>query len=174
MLVKVNKEAEFKISHISKMSGMKKDLIMKEMIEAFIGRYETQRGKITPPAMQKRTSAVFTMYNIYKQHYFKNFNREYVTDIKTERIDMRNIKLLREKILRVAMEHEQTDVIAVDDQDLFNAFDFVLTKLPEWWVKNCFTTNGIYKNFEKIIGQIKNGRQSGKDALDDFISGLSR
>ncbi len=68
---------------------------------------------------------------------------------------------------------EKLQILAIDEQDLVNSYEYVLVKMPDWWKQNGFTPHSIYKNFEKILIQIKNGKQSGKAALDDFISGLS-
>ena len=176
MLIGINnKELEFKLSTISRKSGVKKDAMMQQIMEAFVDRYEERKGKITPPAMHKKTSSVFIMYNLYKKHYFEYFKNEYKTDLKLEKRDMRSMKLLKEKIMKLVMDGSGSEVVVIDEQDIFNAFEAFLTKMPEWWVTNHFTPASLYKNFEKIIEQIKNNgkqRKSGKDALDNFIKGL--
>ena len=67
---------------------------------------------------------------------------------------------------------ETENIVAVDEDDLVNSFEYILVKMPDWWKQNSFMPSTICKNLNKILEQIKNGKPNGKDALDNFISSL--
>jgi hypothetical protein len=112
------------------------------------------------------------MYEVYKKYHFQFYGEEYGCNFEQRSIDIRNFKLLQKKITDMLSMGNKKEVVIFDDVSLAAAFEFVINKMPDWWKVNMFNPNGIYKNWEKIIQQIKNGRQSGKAALDDFIAGL--
>lgn len=174
MLIKISKELDAKLIHISKSSGVKKAVIIEKIFAGFIDRYEKKKGhKIVPAQEKKQASDLWLMFAVFKKYYaLYNNGAEYELDRKQQAIQLRYMRLTKEKILQMVMNMEKTDIVAINDEDLVNSYEFVLSKIPEWWRKNGFTPHSIYKNFEKILLQIKNGRQSGKDALDDFIQGL--
>lgn len=176
MIVKINKSIEEKLGTISKRSGVKKPELIQKIMLGFIERYEHEKGPIMSTdevKLRRKNNETYVMYLVYKKHYFSIFDKEYESDVKAEQIDLRNIKLIKNKIMNVVIEQEKSDIIAVDGQDLINAFDFFLSKMPEWWKQNSFTLSSIYRNFEKILKQIQNERQSGKNALDDFLNSFS-
>jgi hypothetical protein len=174
MLIKISKELDGKLIHISKASGVKKAVIIQKIFEGFIDRYEKKKGKKIVPAQEKQSSDLWLMFTVFKKYYaLYNNGAEYELDRKQQAIQLRYMRLTKEKILQMVMNMEKTDIVSINDQDLVNSYEFLLSKIPEWWRKNGFTPHSIYKNFEKILGQIKNGKQSGKDALDDFISSLN-
>ena len=173
MLIKVNKVMDHKLSTISRRSKIKKDVMFQKILEGFIKRYETKNGEIKQSdAPKKKGTAAYAMYMIFKK-FFKEINdKEYVVDIKKEKIDLRNMKLLKEKIVQSVMEMDSKEIVAVDENDIVDAFEYMLIKMPVWWRRNMFTTHGIYKNFEKIIMQITHERGSGQSAIDDFLKGF--
>ena len=173
MLIKISKELEAKISHISKASKVNKDIIIQGIFDGFIDRYEQKKGKITPKIEKIETTDLWLMFTLFKKHYFEIYGQEYELDKKQTAIQLRWIKLTKEKILQAVMNESKSQIVAINEQDLVNSYEYILVKMPEWWKKNSFTPHSIYKNFEKILTQIKNGRKSGKDALDDFIVSIS-
>ena len=173
MLIKISKQLDDKLIHISKASGVKKAVIIEKIFAGFIDRYEKKKGKTIVPAAEKKASDLWLMFAVFKKYYaLYNDGAEYELDRKQQAIQLRYMRLTKEKILQMVMNMEKTDIVAINDEDLVNSYEYVLSKIPEWWRKNGFTPHSIYKNFEKILLQIKNGKQSGKDALDDFISSL--
>ena len=86
-------------------------------------------------------------------------------------IDLRHIKKTKEKIVDLIVQKETDNIVAIDEDDLVNTFEYILVKMPDWWKKNSFYPASICKNLNKILEQIKNG-QNTKDALDNFISTL--
>jgi hypothetical protein len=173
MLVKLGKEFDEKLTQISKASGIKKDEIILKVFDGFITRYEKKKGKIILPAdKEKKPNDVWQMYEVFKKHHFINFGYEYEIEQKQQKIQLRSLKLTKEKILQLVMGQEKSQILAINEEDLLNSYEYLLVKMPDWWKINGFTPQTIYKNFEKILTQIKNGKQSGKDALDDFISGI--
>lgn len=173
MIIKLSKELDAKIIHISKASKIKKAVIVQKIFDGFIDRYEQKKGKITPTIEKNQATDLWLMFAVFKKHYFNIYGREYELDRKQQSIQLRYIKLTKEKLLQAIMNEEKLQILAIDEQDLVNSYEYVLVKMPDWWKQNGFTPHSIYKNFEKILIQIKNGKQSGKAALDDFISGLS-
>jgi hypothetical protein len=175
MLIKINRHTDYKLSAIAEKSGMKKCDVIKGIVDAFINRYECRKGAIIIPdhKPQRRANDIWNMYLIYKMHYFNIFAIEYKVDPKKEKIDMRNLKLIKEKIMQTIIEREKEEIITIDEQGFLDAFEYLLNKMPEWWRTNSFTLSSINKNFEKILKQIENGRKTGKAALDDFLSSFA-
>jgi hypothetical protein len=173
MLVKLGKEYEEKLNYISQNSGVNKEEIIKKVFEGFINRYELKKGKIVLPVKEKKPNDIWQMYEVFKKHYFINFGTEYELNEKQQKIQLRNLKLTKDKILQSVMSQEKAKILAINEDDLVNSYEYLLVKMPDWWKKNGFTPQTIYKNFEKILIQIQNGKQSGKDALDDFISSFN-
>ncbi len=173
MVIKISKELDGKLINISKTSGVKKGVIIQKIFDGFISRYEKKKGVTVVPAPDKKQATdIWLMFACFKKHHLNIFGEEYELDRKQQAIQLRYIKLTKEKILQAVMNHEKQDVIAIDEEDLVNSYEYILTKMPEWWKKNGFTPRSIYVNFEKILTQIKNGKKSGKNALDDFISNI--
>jgi hypothetical protein len=174
MLVKLSKELDGKLIHISKASGVKKAVIIQKIFEGFIERYEKKKGKKVVPAVEKKVATdIWLMYAAFKKYHLQYCGHEYELDRKQQAIQLRYFRLTKEKILQMVMNMEKSEIVAIDDQDLVNSYEYILVKIPDWWKKNGFTPHSIYKNFEKILTQIKNAKQSGKDALDDLISSFN-
>lgn len=173
MLVKINKEVEYKLNFIAGKSHTKNNKLIEKIFLGFFKRYEDERGPIPQQRVGKRGAEVYKMYLIFKDK-FKEFfpGKEYEADKKQEMIDYRNLKLIKEKIMAVAMAGENSQVIAISEDELLKAWEFLLMKMPQWWRENHFRITSICKNFEKIIHQIQFSKTD-KDILDDFIEGLS-
>lgn len=173
MILKISKELDGKLKYVSQARGIKKAELIEKIFEGFFNRYEKKYGKKVEPVKEgKRANANWLMYEVYKKYYFQIHGKEYSPDQKAQKIDLQAIRTTKEKILKAVIESEKLELITIDDQDFVNSYEFILSKMPEWWKKNMFTPQGISRNFDKILTQIQNGKQSGKDALDDFIQGL--
>lgn len=172
MLVKISKEVEYKLSFISSKSKLKSNKLIERIFLGFFQRYEDKSGRIPERRVGRRGSEVYRMYQVFKDKYKLLFNEDYVADEKQSHIDMRNLKNIKEKIMMVSMLGENSDVIAISEDDLVNAFGFLLDKMSDWWKANQFKITSINKNFEKIVHQIKFSKTD-KDVLDDFIEGLN-
>ncbi len=172
MIIKIDRDVENKLSYISQSSKIKKDILIKKIFDAFIERFEASKGVI-PPKEKKRGNELYVMLQVYKKHYFINFAQEYNPDKKQELRDFKTLKNIKEKLMSLIMGVEKTDIIAIDEEELVNCFEYFLVKMPDWWKQNMFVLTGLNKNFEKILIQINNGKHSGKAALDDFVAGFA-
>lgn len=171
MVIKIGSDLERKISFISEQKKIKKTELIDKVFDAFIQRYETKFGKIKPKKRDKRESDNWRMYELYKKYYFQINGEEYNPPEKSIAIDLRHIKKTKEKIVDLIVQKETNNIVAIDEDDLVNSFEYILVKMPDWWKKNSFYPASICKNLNKILEQIKNG-QNTKDALDNFISTL--
>lgn len=171
MVIKIGRDFEYKLSHISKEKKIKKNVIIDKIFDAFFQRYEKKYDKIKIPKRKKVDSDNWRMFEIYKKHYFNNFGVEYEVAPKNIGIDLRHIKKTKEKIVDLIVKKDTENVVAIDEDDLVNSYEYLLVNMPEWWRKNSFTTGSICKNLIKILEQIKNG-QNRKDTLDNFINSL--
>lgn len=173
MIVKVNKDLEHKLNVASKKHNIPKAELIKKIFQGFIGRYEQDYGEIKEKREKKRGNIIYSMYGIFKEYYaFINNDEEYEVDTQKEKIDLRNTRLIRDKIVQEALKGTEAEVIAVEDEDILDAFRFYLEKTPNWWKKNSFTLHSLNKNFEKILKQAKNGHDTKKEQLDIFINSL--
>lgn len=172
MLVRINKDLEYKLSHISKSKKLKKTDVIDNLFKAFINRYETKFGKISPAKREKKETGTWKMYELFKHHYLQIYKSDYERPDSQLKIDLAALKRIKVKIVDVVVKGKSENIIAIDEEDLVNSFEHILIKMPEWWKLNSFTPQSISKNFEKILTQIENGKRNGKDALDDFISKL--
>ena len=174
MLVKVNSDIEKKLDRISKRSNIKKDVMLEKILLGFISRYEAKHGDIKLIEGKKKRTDIWTMYQIYKEIYFRLYGIEYKPASKEkEKQDFKNIKDIQKKIIDMVITKEGVNVISVSEPDLINAFRFLLEKMPDWWKKNAFNLHSINSKFDKILHSIEHGKQRGKTAPDDFISSLS-
>lgn len=176
MIIKINKELEQKLTTIARRGKISKPDMVKKIMLAFIERYEHEKGPIMSGEEHKsrrRNNEIWIMYQVYKNEYFTIFGREYVTDLQAEKIDLRNIKLIKNKIMQVIIEAEKSDIIAIDSGEMIAGFEFFIKGMPDWWKKNSFTLSSICRNFEKILKQIYDGKRRGKNALDDFLNAFS-
>ena len=171
MVINIGSDLERKISFISKNKKIKKTELIDKVFDAFISRYEDKFGKINPKKRDKRESDNWRMYELYKKYYFNIYGEEYNPTEKSIAIDLRHIKKTKEKIVDLIVQKETDNIVAIDEDDLVNTFEYILVKMPDWWKKNSFYPASICKNLNKILEQIKNG-QNTKDALDNFISTL--
>jgi hypothetical protein len=172
MLIRINKDLEYKLNYISKTKSVKKTDLIDNLFKAFIKRYETKFNKIIPEKREKKETGTWTMYELFKKHYFEIYSAEYERPESQLKIDLAALKKTKAKIVDVVVKSQSENIIAIDEEDLINSFEHILIKMPDWWKKNSFTPQSINKNFEKILTQIENGKRNGKDALDDFISKL--
>jgi hypothetical protein len=173
MILKISNEFDGKLKYVSQARGIKKTVLIEKIFEGFFTRYEKKFGrKVEPVKHGKKANASWLMYGVYKKYYLQIHNKEYSPDQKAQKVDLQAIRTTKEKILKAVIESEKLDLIAIDDQDFVNSYEFILSKMPKWWKENMFTPQGISRNFDKILIQIQNGKQSGRDALDDFIQGL--
>jgi hypothetical protein len=171
MVIKIGRDLEYKISEISKKNNIKKTELIDKVFEAFFKRCENKYGKIKIPKREKKETDTWRMYELFKAYYQNQKNIEYETTPKNLPIDLRHIKKIKEKIVDLTVKNDSENIVAIDEDDLVNSFEYILVKMPDWWRKNAFTPASICKNFNKILEQVKNG-QTGKDALDNFISSL--
>lgn len=174
MIIKVNKDIEDKLNVISSDRNMKMDKLIVGIFTGFFERYEEQNGfiKTQEKTKTKKSNHLFTMLHIFKKKHLEYFEKEYISDKKQEMIDLKNLKVLQGKIIKHSMGNEEKVIHSVNDHDIINAFEFLLTKMPDWWKKNAFTIPSISKNFDKIVNQIQNGVTGKKEKLDDFLSRL--
>jgi hypothetical protein len=172
MLVKINKEVEYKLNFIAGKSRMKDGKLIERIFKGFFLRYEAEKGPIPAQSVGRRGAEVYKMYLVFKAKHLEFFKQEYVADKKQEMIDYRNLKVIKERIMAVAMAGENSEVLAISEDELLKAWEFLLTKMPEWWRENQFKITAICKHFEKILHQIQFSKTD-KDILDDFIEGLS-
>lgn len=174
MLIKINSEIQIKLDRISKKGNIKKDVMLEKILLGFISRYESKHGEIKVVVKKKKRTDVWSMYQIYKDYYFSIYGKEYVVDSKAKQLqDYKQVKDIQKKIIELVVNKEGVGVISVNEEDTVNAFRFLMEKLPDWYKKNAFHLATINRNFDKIINTIENGKQRGKNALDDFISSLS-
>jgi hypothetical protein len=175
MILKVNGKQEKKLAIIANRSNLKPDDLYENIIKGFIDRYEQQHGKIQLTEKESKLPVSQSlMYDIFKKHHFQNTGEEYIVEFKQRNIDIRNLKLLRDKIVSFITQNTTKEVVTIDEESAAMAFEFVITKMPDWWKANMFTPSGIYKNFEKIVQQIKNGRQGNKASLDDYLNSFTQ
>lgn len=175
MLIKTNKEIDYRLSVIAKKGNISKNEVIAKVIGAFIDRFEKKHGKIPERTEKKKGSEIWEMYDFYKLKYLQTFQIEYTCDLKQEKINARNLKSIRNKIVDMAMKNEnENTIVAFDETDITMAFGYLIEKIPKWWLENSFTIPSICKNFDKIIEQIENGKRQRKNALDDFINGFEK
>jgi hypothetical protein len=172
MVLKIGKDLEYKLGYIAKTKEIKKTELIDKVFQAFIKRYETKFNPIKIPKREKKDTDNWRMYELFKQYYFKTHGKEYEVTPKNLPIDLRHIKKVKEKLVDLIVNKETENIVAVDEDDLVNSFEYILVKMPDWWKQNSFLPSSICKNLNKILEQIKNGKQNGKDALDNFISSL--
>ena len=166
MVLKIGKDLEYKLGYIAKTKEIKKTELIDKVFQAFIKRYETKFNSIKIPKREKKDTDNWRMYELFKQYYFKTHGKEYEVTPKNLPIDLRHIKKIKEKLVDLIVNKETENIVAVDEDDLVNSFEYI------WWKQNSFLPSSICKNLNKILEQIKNGKQNGKDALDNFISSL--
>ncbi len=53
------------------------------------------------------------------------------------------------------------------DEELYNAFKFVIENMSEWTKKNAFDLNYIEKNFERIYNQAKFNKKNENTIIDE-------
>ena len=176
MLIKTNREIDYRLSVIARKGKISKNEVITKVIEAFIERFEKKHGVIPERTEKKKGSEIWDMYDLYKAKYFQIYNIEFISDPKKEKINARNLKNIRNKIVEMAMSkaEESKSIIAFDENDITMAFGLMLERMPDWWLQNSFTIPSICKNFDKILSQIENGKRKRKNALDDFINGFEK
>tara|TARA_Y100000034_G_C6882301_1_gene404478 strand:- start:124 stop:687 length:564 start_codon:yes stop_codon:yes gene_type:complete len=174
MIIKLNKDLEYKLDVISKKSKVTKPQMLEKMVCAFIERYEAQKGMIEPRVKKRDGTIFYPMYELYKEMYLHYKDKEYKVDKKKESWDYRHLKSIRGKIMDFITSETRENIVSIEDEDLLLAFQFVLQKMPKWWVDNNFNLGAITKHFDTILTQIKEGNHYGgtKQKLDDFIDAL--
>lgn len=174
MIIKLNKDLEYKLEVISKKSHLSKPELMEKIVSAFVGRYELQKGVIYPRTKKRNGTVFYPMYQLYKELFLFYKDKEYIVDKKQERIDYRHLKSIRNKIMDFVTQETSDSVVSIEDEDLLLAFRFILQKMPKWWVNNNFSLGAITKHFTVILTQIKEGNHydGTKQRLEDFIDAL--
>jgi len=174
MIIKLNKDLEYKLDAISKKSGVSKPEMIEKMVCAFIERYEAKSGMIKPRVKKRDGTVFYPMYELFKEMHLYYKDKEYQVDKKKESWDYRHLKSIRGKIMDFLTAETQENIVSIEDEDLLLAFQFILHKMPKWWVDNNFNLGAITKHFDTILTQIKEGKHYGgtKEKLDDFINAL--
>ena len=67
MIIKLNKDLEYKLEVISKKSHLSKPELMEKIVSAFVGRYELQKGVIYPRTKKRNGTVFYPMYQLYKE-----------------------------------------------------------------------------------------------------------
>ena len=77
MIVKLNRDLEYKLDRISKRSDVKKDELIEKIFGGFVGRYEDQNGEIDASLREKsKWNVLFSMLELFKEKYKQHVGNE--------------------------------------------------------------------------------------------------
>src|SRR3989344_6078626 len=99
MILKIGRTTERRLEFVSKKYNKPMDVLVAKIIAGFFGRFEEDYGKIELKDAPKKMNLIWAMYKSFQEKFHAITGEHYEADERQKKIDMRNLRLIRDKMV---------------------------------------------------------------------------